>query len=81
VGTDPVDACPDDPADDAWPCDFDNNQVINISDVFKVLSPYFGSRSGDPNYVERRDLSHGGSINISDVFKVLPPYFGYVCTP
>jgi hypothetical protein len=28
---------------DAWPADFDMNRVINITDVFKVLPPVFGS--------------------------------------
>ena len=81
IGTDPADNCPDDPADDAWPCDFDMNTVVNITDVFNVLPPYFGSSTGDPDYTVRRDLVPDGVINITDVFLVLPPYFGSSCTP
>jgi hypothetical protein len=85
VGTDPGDACADtesanDEADDKWPVDFDDNRVINITDVFQVFPPYFGSSTGDPNYTKRRDLDPNGVINITDVFKVFPPVFGQSCT-
>jgi len=83
IGTDAADPCadtpgPDDEADDRWPSDFDDSQVINISDVFYVLPPYFGTSV--PPTSARRDLAPDGVINISDVFKVLPPYFGWSCT-
>jgi hypothetical protein len=81
VGTDFLDGCPDDLSDDAWPSDFDRNTVINISDVFQVLPPHFGSSVGQPDYSARVDLAPDGVINISDVFKVLPPHFGSSCTP
>ena len=60
-----------------WPSDFDNSKVINISDVFFVLPPTFGTAV--PPTSARRDLVPDGVINISDVFKVLPPYFGSSC--
>ncbi len=86
VGTDPllgcpIDGTPDNEDPDAWPPDFDDNQVINISDVFRVLPPYFGRTSAHPEWDPRRDLVPDGVINISDVFRVLPPYFGTSCTP
>ena len=81
IGTDAADACLDDGTDDCWPSDFDMNTVVNISDVVKVLPPYFGSSTGQPSYSVRRDLAPDGVINIMDVVKVLPPYFGSVCTP
>lgn len=48
IGTDPNDPCANtsaanDEADDRWPADFDDNRVINILDVGKVLPPFFGS--------------------------------------
>jgi hypothetical protein len=84
VGTDPADACADtesanDEADDKWPSDFDDNRIINITDLFQVLPPYFGSSTGDPNYSARQDLDPNGVINIADMFKVLPPTFGQTC--
>ncbi len=89
IGTDTADNCPDDPADDAWPCDFDMNTFINLGDVFNVLPPYFGSSPGIPDtngdtvpdWSVRRDLQPNGFINLGDVFMVLPPYFGSMCTP
>jgi hypothetical protein len=94
IGTDPLADCTvvltiDDNADtvpergvhDAWPPDFDMNRVINITDVFKVLPPVFGSSTGQPLFSERVDVAPDGVINITDVFKVLPPIFGTSCTP
>jgi len=83
IGTDAADPCANtaaagDEADDRWPSDFDDSQVINISDLFEVLPPYFGTAV--PPTSARRDLAPDGVINISDVFKVLPPYFGASCT-
>jgi len=92
VGTDPGDACADtlSPNDERGPrfgeplsprpTDFDDNQVINLSDIMQVLPPYLGTSAGNASYDERRDLVPDGVINISDVFKVLPPVFGSSCT-
>lgn len=53
---------------------------MNITDIFNVLPPYFGSTAagGDP-YSPRRDLVPDGVINITDASKMLPPLFGSVC--
>ncbi len=88
LGTDPADDCPDDATDDAWPCDFDMNTVVNLGDVFNVLPPHFGSSPSNPDtngdgiddWSPRRDLVPDGFINLGDVFMVLPPYFGSNCT-
>ncbi len=84
VGTDPVDSCADtldagDEVDDKWPADFDDNRVINITDIFEVLPPYYGSAAGSPNYSQRRDLDPNGVLNITDIFRVLP-LVGFSCT-
>lgn len=68
-----------DPGGDAWPADFDANQVVGITAIVQMLPPYFGSTTCDPNYSERRDLVPGSVIGIPDVFKILPPTFGAVC--
>ena len=75
IGTDPGDAC----GVSAWPPDFDDNGVINTTDVFQVLPPVFGT-SVPPTSV-RQDLSPDGVINTTDVFRVLPPFLGGSCTP
>jgi len=80
VGTQPLDACPDNPSDDAWPpdiqasqgCGFHNGQ-ITILDVLcykpKLSAPY------DPRY----DLDTNGVVNILDVL-LFKPVFGGQCT-
>jgi len=82
IGTSASDPCadtpgPDNDTDDMWPADFDDNQVINIADVFNVLPPYFGEAV--PPTSARMDIAPDGVINITDVFKVLPPMFGSSC--
>ena len=75
IGTDPNDPC----GASAWPPDFDDNAVINTTDVFQVLPPFFGTSV--PPTSSRRDLSPNGVINTTDVFRVLPPFLGSSCTP
>jgi hypothetical protein len=94
IGTNPALACPltaiaDDEEPDPWPPDFNDDRFINVTDVFKVLPPVFGSSPGNPDtnddgiidWSPRADLNPDGFINITDVFKVLPPFFGQSCTP
>ena len=78
MGTDPLDACPDDPNDDAWPPDFKNDGNVNILDVvtFRLC---FRSCTGDPSYDRRHDLDTSGCVNILDVVK-LRPLFRTWCT-
>jgi len=85
VGTDHLDPCADtvtadDEADDKWPPDFNDDQIVNIADVFQVLPPIFGSNPADPQYSARSDLAPDGVINLTDVFEVLPPIFGTGCS-
>lgn len=86
LGTLPTVACAataasQDEDPDPSPPDFDDNQVVNITDVSQLLPPVFGSTSADPAYSARRDLNPDGVINITDLGSVLPPTFGTVCTP
>jgi hypothetical protein len=45
IGTDPLDACPDDRDDAAWPPDIDNNAKINVLDIVKFRGPLIGARA------------------------------------
>lgn len=71
----------DDEDPDAWPADFDDNQVINILDFLQLTPPVFGTSPPDPNYSARKDLNADGTINILDIFRMTPPVFGTSCTP
>jgi hypothetical protein len=75
IGTMPNTPC----GADAWPPDFDNNNVVNTTDVLQVLAPYLGTTV--PPTSPRRDLSPSGIINTTDVFQVLPPFLGTNCAP
>jgi len=78
IGTDPLDACPDNSSDMAWPPDFDNNKVVNIIDVV-LLAQHFPSDQGEPKYSVRYDLNADRAINILDVV-LWAKYFKRACT-
>jgi hypothetical protein len=69
LGTDPLDNCPDDPSDDAWPLDIDMNCDLSITgDVFYYRG-CIGATPGDPEWWQRLDLDMSGDISITgDVF-------------
>ena len=78
LGTDPLDNCPDNINDPAWPPDFNNNQVVNIIDVL-----YFGDKinkkvADDPS-LSRYDFNMDGTINIIDVL-YMGPYMSKRCS-
>ena len=76
IGTDPNVHC----GADAWPPDFDDNMVINTTDVFQVLPPALGQAV--TTHLVRQNLFPGDAvINTTDVFRVLPPFLGSSCTP
>jgi len=71
LGTDPLDACPDDPSDAAWPLDTNMDTFVTMADVFKY-SGLVGSTGGpppSPNWLKRLDLNMDNFITVADVFK------------
>ena len=81
--TDSLRACNDGTEYPDWAPDFDGNIVINVTDVFQVLPPAFGTSgiSENPFFSRRADIAPNGVINVTDVFRVLPPVLGSSCTP
>jgi hypothetical protein len=73
IGTDPVDACPDDANDDAWPPDLNNNASVNILDVL-LYKPVLGAP-----YNPRFDLNADQKVSILDVL-LYKPVLGASCT-
>lgn len=71
MGTDTLDDCPatatanDEPLD-AWPPDFNDDQVADVFDV-NILKLAFFTGVGDPDYDPRLDLDTDGFIDIFDV--------------
>ncbi len=78
IGTDPLDACPDDINHAAWPPDMNNDTQITISDVIKG---FYGKILVPEKYDRRSDLGADGWLSIRDV---LIGYYGRMfasCTP
>ncbi len=69
IGTDPLEACPNNSSHDASPFDTNRSKVINLADL--VGSPgfktSFGSSDGEPNYYTRFDWNASGNINLLDL--------------
>ena len=87
VGTDPCDACPDDPSDDAWPPDPNRDGVsfrmVDSLDVFLFAQRFGSAIAFTPNgrlpYLPRFDMNGDGAINVFDIF-TLAQYFNTSCT-
>jgi hypothetical protein len=70
LGTDPLDDCPDDPTDDAWPVDMNMDTEINVLDLFQfVLADVLGTTLGDPDYDVRFDLNCDETVDVLDLFQ------------
>jgi hypothetical protein len=83
IGSDSLDACPDNVNDDAWPPDFNNDTVVNAVDLnyFRggVLGTGYGyAGSTGWKYQRRLDLNGDHIINILDTM-LLRPSMGKMC--
>ena len=64
VGTDPLDNCPDSPADAAWPLDVNNDGGINVvADVLNFRGR-IGATPSAPNWWQRLDFNGDGLISV-----------------
>jgi Dockerin type I domain len=75
VGTDPTRAC----GPNAWPPDINNDQNVNLSDVFKFV-PVLNTADNAPGSSTRFDLNTDGYINLADVFTIVP-FLNLSCVP
>ena len=67
IGTDPLDNCPDDPSDDAWPLDINMDQYISVVGDALELRGHIGAEGGpppDPNWDQRLDLSVDNYLSV-----------------
>jgi len=68
IGTDPLDSCPDNLNDPAWPFDIDNNAYIDVRDILKIAAAgVLLTKEGDPKFNRRYDLNANGKINVEDL--------------
>jgi hypothetical protein len=69
LGTDPLDACPDNPSDDAWPLDIDNDRAITGTSDLWNFSGRIGAAPGAPNWWVRMDFNMDNIVTgTGDVF-------------
>jgi hypothetical protein len=64
----------DEPLPDAWPPDFNDNQLVNAGDLL-AFNPVFGLRPSDDGWSPRYDLNGSLLINVSDVLQLNPFMF------
>lgn len=77
----------DEPLPDAWPPDFNDNQIVNVGDIV-AFNIVFGQQTTNPPVtfagtstpVARWDLNGSGLVNVSDVLQ-LNPFMFKRCTP
>jgi len=64
-GTDPMDSCPDNFADAAWPLDVNNDRVISACGDILNYRGRIAAVPGSPKWWQRLDLNVDGGINSS----------------
>jgi hypothetical protein len=90
IGTDAARKCAstsmpnDEPLPDAWPMDFNDDQLVGLVDV-SMYSSHFGAHASDPpgtipSYAQRFDLNGDGRITLPDV-SLFSSFFGKRCAP
>jgi hypothetical protein len=80
LDTDPLDACPDSPSDDAWPLDINRDKVITVSGDPWNFVGHIGSKPGDPNWLQRLDLNKDNSITVAGDAFTYRGKVGQTCT-
>ena len=80
LGTDPVDACPDDTDDDAWPLDPNSDTVVTVAIDVMNFRGRIGAAPGDPNWWQRLDLNSDGVITVSGDVQKYRGKIGASCT-
>jgi hypothetical protein len=80
LGTDPLDACPDDPSDAAWPLDINKDRVITVVGDILSFRGRIGASPGEPNWWQRLDLNGDGMITVTDDVLLYRGKIGQTCS-
>ena len=73
IGTDPLEACPNNSSNDALPFDTSIDKKVNLIDLVGSPDSFknsFGSSDGDPNYRPRFDWNGDLTVNLVDLVGV-----------
>jgi beta-lactamase superfamily II metal-dependent hydrolase len=80
LGTDTLDACPDNSSDAAWPLDINNDgQISVVGDVLNYRDR-IGATPGAPNWWQRLDLNADGQISVVGDVLMYRERIGETCT-
>jgi len=80
LGTDSLDACPDDPADAAWPLDMNNDTLISVPGDAMDFRGTIGAAPGDPSWSQRLDLNADGVVTVPGDVMLYIGMIGQICT-
>jgi len=81
IGTDPFDACADNPADNAWPADINNNHFSDTSDIAMLANDFGDAVPGAAS--ARHNIAPeipDGFIDTRDIVR-MAALFGQGCGP
>ena len=80
LGTDPLDACRDDPSDDAWPLDVSmDGQLSVVGDVLNFRG-VIGATPGAPGWWQRLDYNGDGQLSVVGDVLLYRGRIGDTCT-
>ena len=80
LGTDPLDACPDDTNDAAWPPDINNDGVLTVAADVMNFRGRIGAGPGDPDWWQRLDLNGDHAITVAGDVMIYRGRIGETCT-
>jgi hypothetical protein len=70
LGTDPLDACPDGPSDDAWPLDIDIDTIVTVVGDVLQFRGHINAIPSSPEWSQRLDLNMDAAITpVGDVLR------------
>jgi len=79
LATDPLDSCPDNPSDAAWPLDINNDATISTTGDIFTYRGRLGARPGDPNWRQRLDLDQSGDLSATGDLWLYQSQLGQNC--
>jgi hypothetical protein len=80
IGTDPLDACPDEASDDAWPLDIDRDKEIRVVTDVLNFGDRIGATPGSPNWWQRLDFNGDGQLSVVGDVLMYRGMIGETCT-